>query len=683
MKLKNVRSYVDESISFPQGVTLLSGDIGSGKTTILLALEFAVFGLMKGVLSGSALLRHGSQQGSVTLNMLIGDDDVSISRSLKRSKSGIVQEPGTLVVNGSSFEGTPQELKSRILDLLGYLESLLTKSKSLIFRYTVFTPQEEMKRILYESRDERLDILRRLFNIDKYKRVKDNVLNYSRELRNQVNFSEGKLDGLAEKRREAQGYKAQLESLRHELSSLEESLSHSEKELASSEESLKRAEAALEKARSSELEAEVKRQELQSRTREAGRVERELDRARLEVEKSLVSLEGFDASRADEIQAKALAKRKELSSCEEKLSEIISRKAEALSKKASSESIISKISKIDKCPTCLQEVSPGHVDAVKSRENVIISACNSNVSKLDEFEQKYKERKKALESELENYAKSEREFAVKSVLFRELEDKKRQKASLEKELLALKKRLDEDFLRLSDLEKMPSASKEVRLAVEEARKLVLKKRESREEASRAVVERRTRSDTISRVLLQLEKELGRLKEEESRLAILKERRNWLESDFLKLVDSVEKSVLARIYSEFNSFFQEWFGTLIEDDTIKVWLDDSFSPVIEQNGYETFLENLSGGEKTSVALAYRLALNRVVNDFLSGVRTRDLIILDEPTEGFSTEQLDRVREVLNQANLLQTLVVSHESKMEGFADQVIRVSKQNHTSRIFS
>ena len=72
----------------------------------------------------------------------------------------------------------------------------------------------------------------------------------------------------------------------------------------------------------------------------------------------------------------------------------------------------------------------------------------------------------------------------------------------------------------------------------------------------------------------------------------------------------------------------------------------------------------------------------MNDFLSSIRTRDLIILDEPTDGFSSEQLDRVREVINQINVEQVIIVSHEAKMEGFVDNIIRVRKHGHESRIY-
>ena len=41
--LKNIRSYENQEISFPEGSILLSGEVGTGKSTILLALEYALF----------------------------------------------------------------------------------------------------------------------------------------------------------------------------------------------------------------------------------------------------------------------------------------------------------------------------------------------------------------------------------------------------------------------------------------------------------------------------------------------------------------------------------------------------------------------------------------------------------------------------------------------------------------
>ena len=61
-KLNNIRSYENQDIVFPNGSVLLSGDIGCGKSTILLAVEFAIFGAKKGELPAYTLLRHGKRK---------------------------------------------------------------------------------------------------------------------------------------------------------------------------------------------------------------------------------------------------------------------------------------------------------------------------------------------------------------------------------------------------------------------------------------------------------------------------------------------------------------------------------------------------------------------------------------------------------------------------------------------
>jgi DNA repair protein SbcC/Rad50 len=681
--LRNIRSYLDDTIDFTPGTTLLSGDIGCGKTTILLAIEFAIFGIMKGVLSGSNLMRNGANSGAVELQFSIEDKDITIRRSLKKTSTGIVQDSGMLIINRASFEGTPQELKSRILELLGYPESLLNKSKSLIFRYTVFTPQEEMKRILFVDKEERLDILRRLFNIDKYKRVKENTLNYSREMRNNINFLEGKLESLADKRKEIESFKAQLETLKKDMIASASKLNLASEIFNRKSEEVKRIELEFERDALLERELVIKESELAQLSKNLDRNNLEISRLRQDIDHSLSGLEGLDFSRADEIKAKIESKKSELKKLESTLSDIISRKAENTAKKSGSERIISKISGLDKCPTCLQDVSKQHVDGVMSRENQVVHACTMNLEKLGQFEIQFKEKKRLLESELDNYAKGERELELKKLKLEVMEEKKKRKDSFEKEKAAQEISSQNLSNQVTELAKKLENATGRKDAIIKSKKELEDLRNDRQSIERSLVELKSRHDFNEKLRDQIEADISRLVQEEKKLNRLKEKKSWLENDFISLVDVIEKHVLARVYNEFNGFFQEWFNTLIEDETVSVRLDDYFSPIIEQNGYETIVENLSGGERTSVALAYRLALNKVINDFLSNIKTRDLIILDEPTEGFSTDQLDRVREVLNQVNVGQTIIVSHEQKMEGFVDHVVRIRKQNHVSRLIA
>jgi len=144
---------------------------------------------------------------------------------------------------------------------------------------------------------------------------------------------------------------------------------------------------------------------------------------------------------------------------------------------------------------------------------------------------------------------------------------------------------------------------------------------------------------------------------------------------------MEKKIMLKVHHDFDSLFEKWFTSLVDTEELKIKLDDEFTPIIEQAGHEIDYNFLSGGEKTAAALAYRLALNQVINNLISTIKTKDLIILDEPTDGFSEAQLDRLRNVLDELNTKQTIIVSHESKIESFVDNVIKLNKIGHISRI--
>ncbi len=162
--------------------------------------------------------------------------------------------------------------------------------------------------------------------------------------------------------------------------------------------------------------------------------------------------------------------------------------------------------------------------------------------------------------------------------------------------------------------------------------------------------------------------------------ILEEVRRWLIDILVPAVSNIERNVLASINKDFNEVFQSTFNTLVESEDISVSITETFSPQVEQEGWGTDVDSLSGGEKTSVALAYRLALNTIVKKQVPTLRS-SLLILDEPTDGFSSNQLNKLRDILVGTRCEQIIMVSHEKELEGFVDSICKVEKQNGVSRV--
>jgi len=182
-------------------------------------------------------------------------------------------------------------------------------------------------------------------------------------------------------------------------------------------------------------------------------------------------------------------------------------------------------------------------------------------------------------------------------------------------------------------------------------------------------------------LLRVSKEIDekkkylRIREKLQRIA------NWLDDYFISLMETMEKEFMESLRMQFESYFSKWLENLLEGDEIEVSIDEDFTPVLRQEGFDADYESLSGGERTSVALAYRLALNRIINNLVDEIKTQDIIILDEPTDGFSRKQMDRVRDVLDMLGMNQVIIVSHEPEIESYVDHVLRVTKRDGVSRV--
>ncbi len=224
IRLHNIRSYEDCEIEFPEGSILLSGDIGAGKSSILLALEFALFGL-KTELPSNALLRKGKTEGYVQVKLEIEDKEVIIRRTLKSNQKRISQGSGYLIRDGIKEELSTEELKSKVLKLLGYPEELQKKKKSLIYRFTVYVPQGRMKQILFESREDRLNTLRKLFGIDKYKRIKNNTSLLLTNLRVRIREERTRSEKIDEIEKEIRELNIKKRNLNFVIKDVEEKLS--------------------------------------------------------------------------------------------------------------------------------------------------------------------------------------------------------------------------------------------------------------------------------------------------------------------------------------------------------------------------------------------------------------------------------------------------------------------------
>ena len=684
IKLNNIRSYLSQQIDFPIGSLLLSGDIGSGKSTILIAIEFALFGSKSAELPASSLLRHGKNEGFVELNFEVDGKPIIIKRTLKRGKNGIKQETGYIIIDGAKKELSPVEMKSEVFNLLGYPDDLVSKNKDLIYRYTVYTPQEEMKKILAEDKDARLDTLRKVFNIDKYKKIRENASIFVRAVKEKKKELEGFISDVDIKKKD-------LEAIQKEIYGLEEKIKDISPKLeqAAAKVKDKRQNAVIFEDKIKDLnkiknEFSVLESELNSFLREHNRINQEIPRlnAQIELLQKEMGAGAEELAKEADIKSKADLMDKSFRNLREEIDKIRQKISESRINKIRSEEVLKKIISMDKCPLCLQNVQHEHKDSIKERETKIIAESEAVVAAYSEKEKAAKAELESIEKEINELRKLGGKIELARLKMRHLEEKTKDKNKLEQNKGQIKEKIEKTNSKkielsqkieaLKDIESgYKTARQELDIALDEERKIY---------AEKIGLEKENQS--LNRMSKGLVEEIAKKAMAKEKLSSFSDIQNWLENYFANLMDTMEKHVMLQVYRQFNEVFKAWFNLLIEDETISVRLDGEFTPIIEQNGYETFIDNLSGGEKTAVALSYRLALNKVIYDVSDSIKTKDLLMLDEPTDGFSSEQLDRIRDVLEQLDMGQVIIVSHESKIESFVQNVVRIGKEDHISRVF-
>ncbi|MEK6927813.1 MAG: SMC family ATPase [Nanoarchaeota archaeon] len=672
--LKNIRSYEEQKIVFPEGAVLLSGNVGSGKTTILLALEYALFGLQAGQ-RGASLLRHNASEAEVILELDISGEPVIIERRLKRDSKSITNDYSAITLNGQKLEYSTTELKTRILELIGYPPEFVKKN-NILYKYTVYTPQEQMKQIITEDSETRLSVIRHVFGIDKYRIIRDNLSIIILKLKDETKFMSGELKTLDEEKLKLESSRLKLNEIEKTIISQSDSFKIKkamrkaiELELLQFEDKIKEKENFEKEAEKTSLLISVKRENLEL-----------LEKEKAELNKSVQEDIGFSQTEYNQGIASIASKKALIESLNGLYYNTLSSLKHLEKDNASLSDKKKRFFSIQMCPTCLQDVSPVH------RHNILNDTeCNISAN-TKQYESLEKEKVR-----LQIQISDEKKILLK------LEERKLQLESLKSKITYLEKikvrlvqtlksieliskdiilltqhlsNLKEQAFKLSSLNmQYKKKEDELRYAFNEEKKAEIYLAETNKEIELTRHQVSNLSDSI-------------LKKEELQKNLLykQELISWLSNQFSELISFIEIQVMMKLRKEFNKLFSAWFGMIVPE-SFEVKLDENFTPLIIQNGVEMEYSFLSGGERTAVALAYRLALNQTINSLLSSIKTRDIIILDEPTEGFSEAQIDKIRDVLEELNILQLILVSHEQKIESFVDHIIRITKHGDSSSV--
>ena len=793
--VENIRSYAHEEVEFSTGTSLLEGDIGSGKSTILMAIEFALFGL--GAQKSESLLSKKESAGHVVLRFTVGGHAYEVKRALKKTAHGTNQNPkdSWFKQDGVHEPLSPSEIKQRVLEILGFNESADPKTESRIFRYAVFTPQEEMKKVLSDSKN-RLETIRKAFQIEEYSTANENAKLLLADIRTNMAVMAGKFSNIQElesmitevegeigaaktkiqeglKRRksvedriaaagtelnELRKKEAARISLQSEINGLKGKISErtnmvkwikkgteeSKKELGELDADYdEKAKIVAPDTKMNEAELSSKIEKFQKINEARVQAETKLKSAKTNLSDVRTELGDMDTSleSANGMLESLQDEKKLYDTQEEKIRAELdvarSQKTRTQTKKEGLEDEIDRFTKLgNRCPMCNQDIGEKHSHAMVGDKKAVVLkldkelvVVDSSISRLTSKLDKNAELLRVCEDKIPRIQKAIDDIKWRNELQLEI-------PGLEKEIgefdcqysefpgedpIGVLSRLKDELFRhrqaLFDIDRIKRQRRKVRFAIQRnledmesvksqisewRAELVqheskfaamedvagtIKEMEEKTEGMQAELATVAHDITVAETTVSNKEEnaehhITQIAESKRLKALHGESsktHEWLGKFFMPAVEEIEKQVLLDILQRFNTKYREWYSMLVDDPTKESRIDENFTPVVEQDGYEQKVDFLSGGEKTSIALAYRLTLNSLVRE-ADSIKS-NLLILDEPTDGFSQDQLAKVQEILDTIDSEQIILVSHDRELENCADHVFHISKHDGMSRI--
>jgi exonuclease SbcC len=686
VQLENIRSHVKSTLPFTRGFNCLVGGLGCGKSSILYAIDFALFGDPIGR-SYDYLLREDANSGKVIVQFVQNGKNYKISRSLKRRGKGISQDLDELKL----FEDENLVASMKSDAVAEQLKSIINLDKD-IFREIVWVRQEHLKELLDARPRDRQTRLDELFGLSAYEIAWTNIAAYQRDYETEKKVYEKDPDVVGMEKLDAE-YNRTVE----ELSLTEIKLQDTEKRLNEAKKTLEEADLRLKKLEDAKtLIEELRRKEAQTHANltniedtSASLAEKIEDKKGFieNLKQRLTTLEAQLNSFKTELQGIGISPnqsievlREHLTTFDDQISTLKGEQEAALRGMREDQKRISSLSAENLCPLCLQSLTEKYKEDLMQRiqrENserqttisqlqkdieelqLMRNKANTAFSNLQMFTPKIEELKTRINEESQALSELSREFEEKQKLEKEIRNQLEAiRVEIGKfdisELEAARTRRDQSFKRYYMLDSDFRA-----------------KESGKKELIRRLSETKERIDQGQQKIERIEK-IAKI------------------AEIIGGIRDAYRSIQPKLRSEFvkvlRNFIQQVLDSLmgVEGSLLNILIDETYTPYVKsESGVEREVSNLSGGERTLLAFAYRLGLGQLIMQSRTG-HGLSMLLLDEPTESLGREDgsIERLAEAISRFKAIEQIIaVTHSEAFAEKAEHVIRLEKEVGESRV--
>ena len=132
LSLQNFKNFQAKDIDLSPGINVLQGPNGSGKTSVLEAIEFGLYGTVAGRAGLEPLVRLGESVASVSLSFTVQEDsqprNLAVSRQISKGQTGASTAATRLTKDGVEVSNRKAKVDEEILKAVGLSHSSYSNS---------------------------------------------------------------------------------------------------------------------------------------------------------------------------------------------------------------------------------------------------------------------------------------------------------------------------------------------------------------------------------------------------------------------------------------------------------------------------------------------------------------------------------------------------------------------------
>lgn len=632
IRLMNWKSHLDSDLSFSKGVNGIIGIMGSGKSSIMQAISFALFGTFSGLSSRKLAINdlimrkpHSKESSSVEIGFEVDGKEYTVNREIRLDKGTTKAE---IREDGKLLEVSPK-------GVTGQVERILQTDHDLFSR-AVYSEQNGLDYFLNIPKGKRMAQIDDMLKLDRYEKAREagvsirNRMGTMREERLKMigEMEERKVEErirmtgeeLEKKRKAREEAERMLETVRKEREELEKGLEKTDEELKEKRE------------RVSVLNGKI--MFMSNQTKEFREKREEMEKTREELEKLKKSL-GRNPLEEYEKRKKSL---------KDSMKEI--HRKEALLDETR-KGLDDLMESGDRCPVCESPLPSEKKEDLRKHKEGHIRDLERDMEELGKSLENEESDLSAMKERMDEMKEKDRDIKELDGIEKKMEEIEKEEQAMRKEVSELASKIGEaeekESERRGKLREAHGMEREISTKLEDMEEIMKEKESVLEELKRD-------RETLEKHRRDVEK-FGEISEKMgSFTAVLSRTQDQLRDEFLKTVNFIMNSVWTELYP---------YGDF---EDIRLAIENDYVLQLKGTRGWTSVDMVSGGERTLASLSLRISFSLA---FTPNLRW---LILDEPTHNLDQNAIQHFGNILKEklGNFIdQVFLITHEESLSDY------------------